>query len=453
MATLALPTATLFDAVDSAEGSLDPLGTYLLSEGLASRIGSSGVRERQRNLRFLTLCCIGWEAMASLEPDLKPGDPSATLEQAFEWLTVEALVAGEGEGGPGLSSLPGVNKARASRAQGLHLNADRYLSMPSVFGYFGVYRTLATYIKLVVPRSEDAPLLGPEGARLLAVWRQEQKLESFGRGLRGPGQREFLALSSALKASWLEGQVVPEKQVFAFIQNLLHPLRPGGPREEGELLRLIKEPGQREEDNHRRQILQALEGKDARVIMLAGEPDAEKRFHELIRPSASQSLAVLLDAVKAYEAFVRSLQDLFDDLLFVLSAQSRLFPLKEIAGSLPKLDARVKAMPSLFRAASGALNKVGTLGARFDADFAVLGQAATGEAYLGALLNHHEKVQKQKPPAGKAPWIDHPDERVAVRPLYRRDKGSREDGAYVYFYRTRPLFDLVRGAKGEYGQA
>jgi hypothetical protein len=196
-----------------------------------------------------------------------------------------------------------------------------------------------------------------------------------------------------------------------------------------------------------------LEGKDAQALFIAGESDAEKRFHELIRRSASPTLAVLLDAVKAYEAFVGPLHDLFDDLLFALSSQSRLLPLTEISRAVPNVDARARAMPALFRTALAALQKVGGLGPRFEAEFGALGQATSGAAYLGAMLSHHEKVQKQKPPAGKAAWIEHPDERVAVRPLYRRKKGAGEEDGYVYFYRTRPLFDLVRGARGKYGQA
>ena len=58
-----LPTATQFDPVDSSEGSLDPLGVSQIAEEIATAIGSDGVRERQSNLRFLTICCVGWEVI------------------------------------------------------------------------------------------------------------------------------------------------------------------------------------------------------------------------------------------------------------------------------------------------------------------------------------------------------------------------------------------------------
>ena len=69
------------------KGSLDPLGTYSISEKLASMIGSAGVRERQSNLRFLTLCCVGWKVIAEMDHSTIPGDPGsvprAILRMAF----------------------------------------------------------------------------------------------------------------------------------------------------------------------------------------------------------------------------------------------------------------------------------------------------------------------------------------------------------------------------------
>ena len=447
------PTASLLDAEEQTEGSLDPLGTYNISELLASRIGSPGVRERQRNLRFLTLCCVGWEVLASMDPEIKPGDQGVTYEQAFEWLTVEALVAGERkDGGAGFGSLPGINKARACIRAQLHLNADRYLRTASVFGFFGVYRTLAEYIGLVVPRSDESPLLGPEGSRLLTVWRYEQGLEGFGRGLRGVGQKEYAALVDTLQATWQAGQVVADKRSFSVIQQYLQPLCPGGPQEQADLVRLITEPGRREEDDHRRQVLKVLDRKEARALMMANESNAEQKFHRLLRSFASDSLVGVLDAVSAYESFIRPLHDTFDDLLFSLSSQSRLISSSDLADGLSDLGPRAKVMPKLFLTAQIALGKIGDLGARFEREFDIFSKPMTGKELLGALLFHHETVQKKKPPVGKAPWIEHPDHRVAVRPMYRRQNGAGADEGYVYFYRARPLFDLVRGARGQYGE-
>ena len=135
-----LPTATKFDPVDSSEGSLDPLGVSQIAGEIASGIGSDGVRERQSNLRFLTICCVGWELIAGFPNELKEtvgGDLDATLEQCVEWIIVEALTKLSIDNKEfDIQGLPGSTKARSAIERDLHLNADRYLRTPSVFGFF-----------------------------------------------------------------------------------------------------------------------------------------------------------------------------------------------------------------------------------------------------------------------------------------------------------------------------
>lgn len=447
------PLATLADPDDPAEGSLDPLGTYIISESIASRIGSPGVRERQRNLRFLTLCCIGWEVIASVDPDIKPGDESATLEQAFEWMVLEALVEGEkSEGASELRTLPGIRKTRECVEQGLHLNADRYLSMASVFGFFGVYRTLAEYLGLVVLKSEEMPVLGSEGARLFGVWRHEQGLPDFGRTGRGAGSREYRALVDCISDTWKAGQCKPEKHAWKFIQEYMQPLRMGGPKESAELERIIREPGQTEDDKNRREILKALDEPWAKALMHGEDPGREKKFHMRVMKQAADNLNILLDAALKYEGFIRPLHDLFDDLLFSLTPHSRLVPLEEVATGMNGLNKRVAGLTKAYEHARTSLTRLGNLGSRFETQFGEFGRSRPGLEYLQVLIDHHERIQKQKPPMGKAPWTERQSNRIGVRPLYRRKQGAPEHEGYTYFYRTRPLYDLLQAARGEYGK-
>lgn len=450
---MTIPIASLFDPDDPAEGSLDPLGTYLISESMASRIGSPGVRERQRNLRFLTLCCIGWEVIASIEPDLKPGDPSASLEQAFEWMVLESLVEGENNDEESrLRTLPGIMKARTCIEQKIHLNADRYLRMPSVFGFFGVYRTLAEYLDLVTLRSEEAPILGEQGVRLFRVWKLEQGLPDFGRDGREAGSREFNALVDCLRETWKAGQCKPEKRAWEFIQEYMQPTRLGGPKEAADLERIIRETGQKEDDGHRREILNALDEPWARKLMQEEDPEREKKFHQELQKNASASLKALLKGVLAYEGFIRPLQNLFDDLLFKLSSQSRLIPISQVAGEITGLETRISNLARAYDEARIALQGVGDSGARFEKQFQELGRAKTPSDYLLGMIEHHERIQRDKPPLGKAPWTERQGDKIGVRPLFRRKEGAPGHAGYVYFYRTRPLFDLMQTARGEYGK-
>lgn len=448
----ALPTASIYDPEEASEGSIDPLGTYPLSEALALRIGSPGVRERQRNLRFLTICCVGWEVIDGVGSQISPGDPNATLEQCLEWLVVEAL-AGDSDDEGKIRGLPGASKAKACLDRGLHLNADRYLRMASVFGFFGVYRTLAEYVKLVVRDSEAGAILGDGGVRLLTAWRNEQGLPGFGRDLTGPGQKEYRCMVAALTKVWREGQVVDDRQAFDFIRRYLRHSTVSGKAEAAELRRLLIEPGISDSDGNRREILRAVESPAAAAVLKGDGPAAEASFHDLVRPGASPNLKVILDAVRAYENFIGALQWTFDDLLLALSEHANLIDLKVTAAKISGLEKRAAKFPILLKEATAALSPVPGLAERFGALFGAFGVKSDGVELLRLLLAHHERVQKDKPPEGKAPWIERKDDLIAVRLRYRRNSGGADDGRYVYFYRSSPLFDLLGSLKVDRGQA
>lgn len=441
-----LPLATTLDLEEPTEGSIDPLGTYAISEALATRIGSYGVRERQSNLRFLTICCIGWEVISDLDPDTKPGDPSSSAEQAFEWIVVEALVQANKPDAGRTLAIPGIQKAQDALKQGLHLNADRYLSIPGTFGFFGVYRTLAEYLGIVSFASEEGPILGPEGTKILDSWRQDQGLAGFGRGRQGKGQELFRALLSCLKDTYREGVVVPNKMAFQMVQELLHPGQVGGHQEAAALKEALIQAGTREDDDHRRQLMGMMTEPKVLELMASKADAKERKFHALLAGKATPSLKAVLAAVDAYEGFIGVLHGAFDELRRVLTPESGLIPLVEVASRSRVFAKASQACPGRFRVAHEALDSLGLavrLGAQFD-DFA---QEVSPAQWLEVLLAHHERVQKQKPPSGKATWFEHQASKVGVRPLYRLDGELRGKDDYVYFYRTTPLFNFLQSLK------
>ncbi len=429
------------------------MGTYGLSEVLATRIGSYGVRERQSNLRFLTICCIGWEVISALNPELKSGDPSSTAEQAFEWIVVEALVHGNNRPDTiSQLSIPGIKKAQDAIRLGLHLNADRYLSIPGTFGFFGVYRTLAEYLGIVDFAGDEGPILGPEGTRILNAWRADQGLAGFGQERQGKGQDLFRALLVCLKETFREGVVVPNRTAFQLVQEFLHPGQVGGPKEAEVLRTILFQAGSREDDDHRRQLMRVIAEPKVLELMASKTEGKERKFHSILASQATPSLKAILKGIDAYEGFLGVLHGALDELRRVLTPEASLIPIREIAGRSKVFDKASQACSELFQVARDALAEVG-LASRFSTQFEVFSQKLSPHEWLEVLLGHHERVQKQKPPSGKAAWFEHQNGKAGVRPLYRLDSEPRGEDDYVYFYRTTPLFNFLQSLKVPSGKA
>lgn len=449
--------ATQYDNEDKPEGSIDPLGTYAISETLASRISSTGVRERQSNLRFLTICSIGWEIISALEPDLKPGDPGSTKELAFEWLVVEALVKAQMRDSSDLR-IPGILKAQNALREKLHLNADRYLNTPGTFGFFGVYRTLADYFG-IVSLAGGEPVICPEGTRLLEAWRRDQRFPGFGRQRQGEGSKEFKDILTCLRNTYREGQVVDKPgAAFEFVQRYLHPGKVGGPEEARVLREILIVSGKRQEDDHRREVIKAIESDKAVSIFNGDDPGKERLFHRYLAEQSSPTLKSVLRAVKGYENFIELLHDAFDDLRRILTPQPSLVPLNDILSVSKVIHSSSRDCPTAFAEAFKAFDDMRVfepaLVARLDGQFGAFRERFNAGDWLETLITHHERVQKSKPPEGKASWLERDGDKVGVRPLYRLDANPEEtkEKGYIYFYRSIPIFNFLNNIRSGSGE-
>jgi hypothetical protein len=159
-----------------------------------------------------------------------------------------------------------------------------------------------------------------------------------------------------------------------------------------------------------------------------------------------------LKGIEAYEGFVGVLQGAFDELRRVLTPESGLVPTEELSGRSKVFAAAAKACPDRFNAAHDALTNLG-MASRFDEMFGAFSSKLSPLEWLEALLGHHERIQKHKPPSGKAPWFELKGGKVGVRPLYRLDSEPRGEDEYVYFYRTTPLFNFLQSLKVPSGKA
>jgi len=426
------PLLTEQDLEASSEGSLDPLGLSSVADALGTRL-APGVRERQRHPRFLTAMAVSFWVCKDFGEDAVAADGVSEPWQVFEWHLVEGLVR-RNPVRDELRGLPGHTKVAQAIRDGVPLCARRYLKTPSVFGFHGVYRTLARELDI-----ETAGRLGENGNDLLTTWADEQNLEGFCGSSGGPGRQWCERIKEAVGDGLKKGAVARTGgwEGWGFFSAYL--AHRDIPRNEGRLLwRDLTSPAA----GFRKEVFEFLvspEGKRA----WAGDGEAsERRFHTSLREHGSPELRHVLDTIMAYEAFARLLQDAFDAcLLRMTKTRGRTAP-AEIA-RLPGVGRAFRGLRPLFEELVDKLAGYGRSG-DFQEDFRPLAEPTNLETWVDLLLELHRKTQRRKPPNGKAPWFERFDDgTLMIRPKYRLENGGPHADGYVHAYRTRALWDFA----------
>ena len=140
-----LPFLTVYDPIGSSEGSLDPLGLYLIADQLAMKL-VPGVRERMMRVRFLTAMAVGALVTEGLQPN--PRHPETPPFLVWEWLVVEAIIRSFiDDPEQNIWGLPGRLVVRRAITQYNYVDHRSYLKTPTVFGFHGVYKRLAVYLR------------------------------------------------------------------------------------------------------------------------------------------------------------------------------------------------------------------------------------------------------------------------------------------------------------------
>jgi hypothetical protein len=426
-----LPTLSSYDPIIASEGSLDPLGMAALADRLARAI-APGVTERQDHPRFLTAMAVGSIICRDFAPDTVAKDGESEPWQVFEWYVVEGLVRRcESQQVRGLR---GRDKARQAIDRGLPLSAARYLKVPTVFGFHGVFRVLADNLGM---RNGD---LGTFGQRLVLAWEKEQGLEGFFGGNSGPGARWRKILFEAVRDGVEAGEVARRSTAWEgwdFMARHLLPLQPG--RSEG---KVIAEALLDQTAPLRREIIAFLSSKEG---ARAWEGDqSERLFHEALRRRASQKLSDLLGAVRAYESFARAMDDAFSDCLKIMTRMRTRVTIDDLAADKQVRQAAIM-LAKLTPAAVGAIESYDTgLATAFAEEFDTFNGRSRPADFVEALLERHRQVQRRKPPEGKAPWFESDGTGCVVRAAYRNEEGGRHDGSYVHGYRTQPLWAFIK---------
>jgi hypothetical protein len=429
---LTLPFLTAPDPDVLQEGSLDPLGMTRIATLLADQIAPE-VTARMSRVRFVTAMAVGAHVLE--EPAEWRSEDGTPAYLAFEWLVVEAFART-----PGISDLnavPGILKARRAYQTRRHVGSgNRYLAIPKVFGFHGVYKRLTIDLGIV---DEHLELLPGRGEELVDAWRADQGVRSNG-GYHGDLRRLKRQVGEALE----RGEVVlgPTSSYWRKLSTWFAP-GTAGARERRLLRRWLVQPASSASptspvDVHRRVRAELAE-------LLEDETDSRDLERELLRRlltrhGLSGEVRERLEAIDAFEAVSRRLDDAFH-LLRVLSS-ARLpapVPLTEIAGH-PELEAIAAELPALFGDASTRLTEL-DLGTELEHALGAFRDVASASQLLDALLAHHVAVQGRKE---KRPWFETLDEGVLARGpgVSFEAYGARE--SYVHPYRLSSLRSFCR---------
>lgn len=429
MIGIQFPNLTDYDPIKSAEGALDPLGLYAIADNLAVKL-VPGIRERMSHPRFLTAMAVGAAINRDFDEETLAADGQSEPYMVYEWHAVEGLFRKWGDNG--LRGLPGVLKTRDCIKQGLKLSAARYLKTASVFGFHGVYRPLANNLDIV----RDG-LLGNNGYELLSIWEKEQKLTGFFSGNSGNGTAIRQLIQNAIKDSIQKGYVDRSStwQGWTFFGAHLFPNKIPD-KERFILTRMLMSS----KDTSRNEVLRFLVSKKGQDAF--SESRSEKLFHQALYTEAAEETKNLLLAIQSYETFSRLLQDAFNDCLVAMThKRGRISPgeLSDLKGCA----SAIKRVPEIFDEVTDRLESHGQLG-RFLDSFNGFSEKCDPTEWIHRLLEHHVRIQRNKPPNGKNPWFEPFDDgSVVIRTGYRRTEGGEYDDSYVHMYRTNSLWTFA----------
>lgn len=433
MNNLLTPLLSDYDPKTSSEGTLDPLGLFAIADSLALKL-VSGVRERQSHPRFLTAIAVSAVVCSDFDEDIVAADNISEPWQVFEWYMVEGLVRTFGESDE-ILGLPGRDKAKRALNNNLPLSANNYLKTPSVFGFHGVYKVLAQNLDIV----NDSWKLGANGYNLISIWEREHDSEGFHSKENGHGKTIRDQLSSAVKDGLQKGAVARSSgwNGWTIFKEYLAPYR-----FKTKEIEAIREALTISSSDFRRQVIEFLVSNEGQKVWI--ETESERDFHEALNKKATLELRTLLDAIVHYEEFSRLLQDAFDDCLMLMTQKKAKITTKELSMSKNVLTANSQ-VPELYHKVMDHLQPFNE-DIRFSGLFSAFSVKTDAVSWVELLIEHHNKIQKNKPPNGKNPWFERFDDgSVVIRPGYRRDQGgSGELRRYVHPYRTRPLLSFAK---------
>ena len=425
---------TQLDALANGGGSLDPMGLYAIADRMATTL-VPGVRERMSNLRYLTASAYGAEVCRgiSTEPMLQ-----ARLEpyMALEFHLVSGWIQRFDKQEKEITGLPGIQKSqecyRSTSPKGrLKLNPGRYLKTASVFGFHGVYRTLATDLRVV----DEHYQLGATGEALVE---QVQRLfESAGLSWRD----HLDLMRRAVRDTCVRGETSRawDWNVHGDAAHILKPHYMS--RREREILsEVLFSEGQL----GRHELLAFLQSKKGQE---AWTTEDERRVYVAFKESSpSKDTKNIVEAILAFEAMAKLLHDAFHQVLSKVE-QGSLVKTKQLL-SLTAVSLAAREVGGRYQEVLETMSGAGMEAERLriEGSFAEFGSLdGDAEVFLDAMIHHHQDVQKSKGRNGKQAWIRRSeDDRWYADVLGRSEQVEVETNAFVHQYRIRPLMSFLQ---------
>lgn len=410
-----LPRLSAYDPGAVGEGGLDPLGLSAVADRIAD-ILVPGIRARMSQPRFVTLSAIGSIAYQTLH-GLTADQGKTTVDIAFEWLVVEALVRHSANGR--LEGLPGNHKAARAKAANERLSRRNYLNGPRVFGFTGVYR----------PFSRDSGVLDTNdlpqenAARLVYAWERDFNLPGYVEGITSKnGGRLRREITNACKRTLEQGECSepPSGKLLRELSEYLAP-KEAKTHERRELRRLIT--------TSEHEIRNELTAK-----LIALEPSKDTTQQDLaaqLLVGTSTLTRQTLQAAIDYENAATALDNTFRRFLSYTVQQhgsvirrSEALHTPGLADLAPKIEDLVKqAIASIAKLEDEHLFQEAAHGLQH------FTHLLTPSDFLEALIRRHEEVQSNKK---KLLWIDELDGDWTVRPPYRNQSIDLKDDIWTH---------------------
>lgn len=426
-----LPTLSSYTTLENSQGTLDPLGLYSIADRLALRLAPD-LRERMSHPRYLTGIAVGAIVCSAFSEEEMAIDEISPPWQVYEWYVTSALVRRFQKEDPDqLIGMPAREKTTHALKEGIPMNAIRYLKTPSVFGFHGVYRTLAKGIGLI-----DGVHIGEFGAKLVDIWEKEQGLDGFRIGIKGTAGYEFRAkLQEAVQAGIKSGAVA-KPWGWEFYTKLAESLAPKNPGKEE--ARLLYEELLKGETNSRAELIRFLQTKEGKEVVKTG---SEKQVHTVLlgqNPTNRQ----LLVAIQAYEKLCRILYNAYYEILQWMKSHPGKVSISQLC-ELTNVKTACKELPGAFSQVDACFEPYSTELVSFINGFQLLRESYDPADWVKLLFEHHLKVQRNKPPNGKSPWIlEYSKDVYLLNTQHGIDVELSDE--YVHQYRTYALQSFLK---------
>ena len=405
------------------------MGLYAIADRMATTL-VPGVRERMSNLRYLTASAYGAEVCRGMS-----GEPmiQARLEpyMALEFHLVSGWIYQFRDHEEEIAGLPGIQKSQECFEGDRRLTPGRYLKTASVFGFHGVYRTLATDLRVV----DEQYQLGATGEAL--VEEVQNQFNSAG----VPWDHHLKWMRSAVQETRIEGRT-SRAWWWDRHGDAAHILKPHNMslREQEIIGDALFSEGQL----GRHELLSFLKSKEGQEAWV-GENEL-KVYKTFLKSSASEETKNMVKAISAFEAMAKLLHDAFHQVLSHVEQGAQLKT--EKLCSLPAVILAADKVGDRYQKVLETMSNAGMEAERqrVEGSFAEFGNLyGNVEAFLDAMIHHHQDVQKSKGRHGKQAWMRRSeDDRWYADVLGRSEQVDPETNAFVHQYRIRPLMSFLQ---------